>query len=175
MVIETGDYNYLIYEGDPNDVDLIDLADAWFTIYGEFSKIIKDTSLELMFSELKRLEAKKLRRHLHKWLVNFLSKYPEEEIIKELESEGYKINTDTQEKYYQSLQRVVSQIKKAELQVRLAEKDQNKKQDQNFDILITELEKFQGYGFNEKEMTVKKFASIYKRYKDDGIRRKTTA
>ena len=175
MVIETGDYNYLVYEGDPNDVDLIDLADAWFTIYGEFSKIIKDTSLELMFSELKRLEAKKLRIHLHKWLVNFLSKYPEEEIIKELESEGYKINTDTQEKYYESLQRVVSQIKKAELQVRLAEKDQNKKQDQNFDILITELEKFQGYGFNEKEMTVKKFASIYKRYKDDGIRRKTTA
>ena len=68
----------------------------------------------------------------------------------------------TFEKAYTRLMRMKNQINIFQKE---QEKDENAK-DPSLDELIVTLEKFQGYQFNEKKMSVKKFANIYKKYKD---------
>lgn len=51
-----------------------------------------------------------------------------------------------------------------DLEFKQSQKDTPQKTD--FDLVISDVERFQGYGFDQTKMTVKHFANIYKRYKD---------
>ena len=52
-------------------------------------------------------------------------------------------------------------------QIKSIESEQvTEKREGDLDGLITTLERHQGYQFDEQTMTVKKFANIYKSYKD---------
>lgn len=164
-VIETGDVTELVYEGDRHSADIDALTVAWFTIYSEFSEIIQDSSAALYFSELKRKTAKQHYIYIIDTLLKFLKNYPEEEIIESLSDFGYSIDTDNLE---DSLRKINGQIRRQELQLKDTNKDTGEAM--NFDEIVTEMEKFQGYAFDEKKLTVSKFASIVKRHKDNGRR-----
>jgi hypothetical protein len=164
-VIETGDYNYLVYEGKANQEHEEILTEAWFNIYDEFSRVIGDSSFQLSFSEDKRIIQKEHKIALLSLVYDFLNRWPEPKLAEIIKNYGFRFDFSTEEKYKASLQRLYSEIEKMKLQLKKPQQEEQTK-DNNLDLLITELEKFQGYGFDERAMTVKKFASIYKRFKD---------
>ena len=59
-------------------------------------------------------------------------------------------------------------IKRMQDDLRTKEANEDKREAVDFDNVISELEKFQGYQFDQHKMTVKHFANIYKRFKENG-------
>lgn len=168
-VIETGDLRYLLilkdYEHLP-EFDIAILTDVWQQIYQEFSDISGGSRADLWLVKTKRLIIMQLQLQHHTSLLRTIQELPHPDLIQLAVEEGYMIEVDdfqkTFEKAYTRLMRMKNQINIFQKE---QEKDENAK-DPSLDELIVTLEKFQGYQFNEKKMSVKKFANIYKKYKD---------
>lgn len=170
MVIETGDIRYLLILDDYSewpdcDVDL--LADIWNQIYKEFSDIAGGNRADLYIVKVIRLTIMQLDFQRHSTILNLVKQFPFPDCIEVANEEGYKIDINdfkvTFEKAYTRLMRLKNRI---DIEVKQKERDEKEETDNSLEPLIADLEKFQGYQFDEHKMNVKKFASIYKRYKD---------
>ncbi len=169
-VIETGDVRYLLildsYEEFP-EIELDKLALAWTEIYQEFSDIAGGNRADLYLVKVKMLTGMQLDFNRQAMLLNMIKKYPRQDLVDEAKAEGYSIRLDdfdkTFEKAYTRLMRLKNQIS---IYQKEKEINDQEKEDQSLEPLIADLEKFQGYQFDEHKMNVKKFASIYKKYKD---------
>jgi len=91
---------------------------------------------------------------------------PVKETIEAAKEFGYIIDIDnlkpTFEKAYTKLMRLKNQISIIENE----SKEDNETGNDDLEGLIATLEKHQGYQFDEQKMSVRKFANIYKNYKD---------
>ena len=168
-VIETGDLRYLLilkdYEHLP-EFDIAVLTDVWQRIYQEFSDIAGGNKADLWLVKTKLLIIMQLQLQHHTSLLRAIQEFPHADLIQLAVEEGYMIEADdfkkTFEKAYTRLMRMKNQIN-------IFQKEQEPEEDAkdpSLDELIITLEKFQGYQFNERKMSVKKFANIYKKYKD---------
>lgn len=170
-VVETSDIRFLLILDDYDTLPDIDeqlrakLSEAWFNIYTDFSKKIEDSGASLRFAEEKRLTAKRFKIEYLSTIVTFLASYPEKVVADTIRDE---LNINTEAKDYEAeIKKAVAQIQKMKLHLKRSEtKDEGN--ENNLDDLITEAERFQGYQFDEKKMTVNKFASIIKKYKHAG-------
>lgn len=168
--IETGDFRYMLilnnYDTLPEYSDIEALSVSFFSVYTEYTKAIGDSSGDLEFIEMRRLEVKRDQIFILQSLYDFLCVSPEPEIAELITKQGYTFDLTNQVTYEQSLKRLRGEIEKKKAHYDMT---MNKRPDQpeapNMDSLITEMEKFQGYGFDERSMTLKKFASIVSRYK----------
>ena len=109
----------------------------------------------------------KLNYQLGAAVLRTVQVLPVEETIEAANECGYAIDIDnlkpTFEKAYTKLMRLKNQISVIE-----KESKQDDGDDDGVDLegLIATLEKHQGYQFDEHAMNVRKFANIYKNYKD---------
>lgn len=167
MVINSNDVRYLLildnYETLP-EVDTVQLENAWYDIYHEFSEIVGGNRSDLWLLKQRQLIFMTNKYEIDASLLRVIKEFPHPELLELTKEFGYEITLDdfekTFEKAYVKLMRTKNQIKSTKKEL---DKRQTKKED--FDGLIVLLEKFQGYQFNEQTMTVKKFANIYKAYK----------
>lgn len=172
-IVETGDVRYLLILNDYSTMpDVSDelsekLNEAWSNIYSEYSDIVDSTEYELKFSEQKRLLAKRHKITYISQIIAFVSQYPDPELLELLKDEGFTINANDADTFSESLNRAIGKLNREYLILKRSDKKEDVKE-VNFDELITELERFQGYAFDEKTTTISKFASIIKRYKENG-------
>jgi len=159
--VETGNVKFLLklknYDELP-ECDTQALSDAWYNVYSEFSEIVGGNRANLWMIKQKRLIMMKLNFEIGSTILRAVQVYPVEETLEAARVHGYFIDPDnlkpTFEKAYTKLMRLKTKISVIE---------NESKQDEK---LITTLEKFQGYQFNEHTMMVRKFANIYKNFKD---------
>lgn len=172
-VVETGNVKFLLklndliaYDELP-ECDTQALSDAWYGIYSEFSEIVGGNRADLWLIKQKRLIMMKLNLEIGSTILRVVQMYPVEETIEAAREFGYFIDLDnlkpTFEKAYTKLMRLKTKISVIENESKQDEEETGK---EDFDGLITTLEKYQGYQFNEHTMMVRKFANIYKNFKD---------
>ncbi len=170
-VIDNNDFRYLLKLKDYDSLPEISqeledaLADVWYNIYSEYSEITGDSSASLQFVETKRLAVKKHKIGYLSQALSFIGACQDQELADMLKEDGLFIDYTSPENFSKSYSLAIGKLSKMKLQLNRSEpeiiEDKN-----SLDLLITELEKFQGYQFNENEMKVSKFAYIVKRYKD---------
>lgn len=170
MVINSGDLRYLLilnnYDTLPDQELLTQelLTQAWYNIYNEFSETVGGNRADLWLMKQKQLIAMKLKYEHDASVLRTVQQLPHPELIELAKEFGYNIDLKnfkpTFEKAYTQLMRVKNQIKSIESE------QVTEKREGDLDGLITTLERHQGYQFDENTMTVKKFANIYKSYKD---------
>jgi len=150
----------LTISGNPTQEELID---AWETIYSEFAQIVKDKSADLYFLNIKQTASTKHRiAYLSVLLQYYINNSTEAGQL--LQDEGFKVLPDDETTYRMAY----GKIKRMHDDLRTKEANEDKRDAVDFDNVISELEKFQGYQFDQKTMTVKHFANIYKRFKENG-------
>ena len=165
-VIDTGDVRYLLnldsYDDLP-DVDMEPLTIAWGNIYAEFSEITGGNRAELFLTRQKRLVFLKVQYEQWSIILRMVEILPHPDIIKEANEFGFNIDLKD---FKATFQKAKSKHIKLKHQISIIEKDEEvDEKPMDFDGTIVQLEKYQGYHFDPK-MTVKKFAHIYKQYKD---------
>lgn len=172
MVINSGDLRYLLkienYDDLPDDVDYAELSNAWYKIYNEFSDIAGGNGADLFIVKKKRLIAMHLQHDLHAKIINTIQRYPYPEMIEIAKDFGYNIDTNDPIEGIEAAKRKLIHLRHKITAIEKDSEPEEKKEKQNLDELITSLEKFQGYQFDEQKMTVSKFAYIYKKMKDAG-------
>jgi hypothetical protein len=159
-VLESGNLQSLIISGSPSESEL---EDAWSEIYSEFSEIIKDNGADLQFLHIKQATAKKHRISYLSVLLQIYAQTPTPQFAEVLENEGFKISSDVETTYRMAFGR----LKKMQNDLDFEEKLKDKSKPHDFEMLISELERFQGYQFDQEKMTVRHFANIYKRFKNE--------
>jgi len=173
-VIETGDLRYLLilddYETLPEfDLELLNVA--WMEIYQEFSDISGGNRADLWLVKVKRLTSMQLNYQRHASLLRVIKMFPDEEFLAEAAADGDMISLDdfdkTFEKAYTRLMRMKNQIGAFQ-----REQEKEDTEESSLEGTIAMLEKFQGYQFDEYKMSVKKFANIYKAYRDAQVHKK---
>ena len=169
-VVENGNVKFLLklsnYDELP-DCDTDELSDAWYQIYAEFSEIVGGNRADLWLVKHKRLVLMKLNHEIGCTILRAVQICPVKETVQAAAEFGYNIDLGdlkkTFEKAYTKLMRLKNKISVIDNESK-QEKEETEKED--FDGLITTLEKFQGYQFDEHKMTVRKFANIYKNFKN---------
>ena len=169
-VVETGNVKFLLILDDYDEFpacDVDELSKAWYNIYTGFSEIVGGNRADLWLVKRKRLVSLKLNYDLGTIILRTLQQYPCQETIDAAKEFGYEVDPEnfnqTFEKAYTRLMRMNHQIKTIENDSK-QEADETERED--LDGLIAALEKFQGYQFDEQKMSVKKFANIYKNFKN---------
>lgn len=166
QVVNSGELKSLQISGQSSDEEL---EEAWSVIYDEFSQVIKDKTADLAFLAMKQ---NTIKRHKVSYLSVLLQAYshlPTKELSDILIEEGFRVTDDTET----TLRMAVGKINRMKSDIEFAEK-QNERTDkkaEDFDLVIGEVEKFQGYHFDQDKMSVRHFANIYKRYKDSHVRK----
>jgi hypothetical protein len=167
MVINSGDVHYLLildnYDEFPEfDTDL--LSTAWYNIYNEFSEAVGGNRSDLWLLKQKRLVSLKMNYELGAIALRVVQSLPHPDTIEIAKEYGYDIDLKnfpaTFEKAYTQLMRLKNQVSALDNEVKEEEPGGD------LDGLITTLERHQGYQFDETRMTVKKFAAIYKSFKN---------
>lgn len=167
MVINSGDVRYLLilddYEELP-DVDLEPLSTAWYNIYNEFSESVGGNRSDLWLLKQKRLVSLKFQYELGSIALRVVQSLPHPDTIEIAADQGYVIDPNN---FAASFEKAYTQLMKLKNQISAIENEQKQEEvTGDMDGLITALEKHQGYQFDETTMTVKKFAAIYKSFKD---------
>jgi len=149
------------------DCNTEELSDAWYKIYADFSEIVGGNGADLWLVKQRRLVSMKLNYQLGTTILRAVQICPVRETIQAAEGFGYTIDINnlkpTFEKAYTKLMRLKNQISVIENESKQDNEAGNKN---DLERLIATLEKHQGYQFDEMKMSVRKFANIYKNYKD---------
>jgi hypothetical protein len=172
MVQNTGDVRYLLYLDSYEELPDINLLDQWHGIYEEWSDIIGGNRSGLNIIKIKMLIAAKHKFNYQMTLLNTVKTLPVPELTDLLKGEGYKINPDNLK---ESFHVIYGKLMRQKAQIEIDEKEEIKEESGDFEAVIVAVEKFQGYHFDEDKMTVRRFANIYKNYKDDGTRRQNNS
>ena len=172
MVHNKKDLRYLIklrdYENLP-DVDEKQLFEPWEKILNEWSEVVGGNRAGLALLKERRLYAMKQMLDVELIVLKAVANLPVPEMVQEANDLGYKIDPAN---IHESIQRAYGKAMKKKAKIEIEEKNQAKEEsDEGIDGIIVSLERHQGYGFNQKEMTVRHLASIYKQVKADGKRR----
>lgn len=168
-VIQKGNVKYLLILDDYDELpecDIEELSNTWYGIYAEFSQIVGGNRADLWLVKRKRLVSMQLNQKIGSILLRSVQVCPVKETVQAAAEFGYFIDLNnfenTFEKAYTKLMRLKNQISIIENE----SKQEDTKDSEDIEGLIATLEKFQGYQFDELKMSMRKFANIYKNYKD---------
>ena len=169
-VIANAEVRYLLVLDDYDELpecDTEELSNAWYKIYADFSEIVGGNRADLWLVKQRRIVSMKLNYQLGAAILRAVQVCPVEETIKAASEFGYEIDLNklkpTFEKAYTKLMRLKNQISVIEND---SKQDSEAENNDDLEGLIATLEKHQGYQFDEMKMSVRKFANIYKNYKD---------
>ena len=167
-VIANAEVRYLLkldnYDELP-DCDTEEISNAWYKIYAEFSEIVGGNQADLWLVKRKRLVLMKLNYEMGVTILRAVQLCPVKETIEAANELGYAIDPNDLK---QSFEKAYTKLMRLQNKIDIIEKESKQEDEgtQDLEGLIATLEKHQGYQFDEFNMSVRKFANIYKNYKD---------
>lgn len=174
-------YNFIqaIVTGDV--VKWVGSIEAWNDIFIEYSDLMPSKNSTYVVQLRSEISHIKTKIAVIQSIIDVLSKQYISELIPILNEYGfyYEFTTNTM---FNDIQSIIAESKQFVVRKRVLEGELERfiegqkdgKMTQNeWDELITELERFQGYAFDTKILTVSKFVAIFNRYKrENGTNRK---
>lgn len=169
-VLVTGELKYLIIKGRPSNESL---ASAWDNIFNEYTTLCGGLQQNHILLLLKEIAVTQNKLIIIQAIIDQLSKQYNSDLADMLRALGFRRKFDPQnrEEYTNDLKLTVSQAKTlmVRLEQRKAElnnmRSGNEVKESDYDSLIAELSKFQGYRIHTKEIMVSEFISIFNNYK----------
>jgi hypothetical protein len=172
MVHLTNDLRYLLrgvdYEKLP-EIDQNELVDSWMNIQNEWSEVTGNNQADLSLLRKKLMAQLKHAFDYQIILYNAVLEVPMPELVELFNSCGFKVDLNN---YEESMQRAYGKLMKKKAQIELEEgNEDNDKEPIDFEELIVLLESVHTFTENERTMTVRKFAKIYKKVIQDARRK----
>lgn len=167
----TSDLRHLKINGRPSKRQL---EEAWENIFEEYTKLSKDTTSSAVLGCMKDIAMLKTKLALIQEIVLKMANRPNEGFANLLKGMGFRFDYDPtdHEKYMNDLKLTISQSKTYMVRIKDREKDLadlksngGEVKESDYDDLLGELSKFQGYALNAKEITVATFISVLNRFK----------
>lgn len=169
----TGDTRYLIkrkgvIKGEATE-------DLWVKIFTEYLDLTKDPRQSQLLAFMREYQSYSMRACLVYQICRQLSQRPHQSLADQLRRMGFRYSYDLNDraKMRRALDATIAQARLLTHQAEQRKKDLEHLQkggkevtNADYDQLITELSKFQGYRLDPNKVTVSEFASIVQRYKD---------
>lgn len=170
QVIVTNSLTPLIRNGNPTDQQL---AEAWNNIFTEYCDIYTSTNQTYVLQIQREIRYIESKLDIIQICIDRLKISYYEPAIAELREYGfdYPYTPDTM---FEDLQNTVAEaqylvvqkgVKEGEYAKYLAENAKEEVKETDYDDILSELSKFQGYHLRSKDLSVREYVSIFNRYK----------
>lgn len=167
------DLNYLVKAGQPSETAL---RENWENIYAEYLRLSNDKQQNFIISCLKDISFLGNKLATIETIVNALAEYRDQRLVDMLHMLGFKYQYDIfgSERYKLELRLTITESKilihrlstrQQELKQLQASDSKSGKKENEYDLLLTELSKFQGYRIDVYVVTVSEFCAIVNRFK----------
>jgi len=163
---------------------LVKMAEAWDVIFDEYLREQDESKYQLLLRRLKDVAITKNKIRLSIGALQVLELKYNPKLVEVLRLLGYryKFNPKAPEAYFKDLDRVRKEVKNLtnyvqEAEEKLRSKEKSAVKEADFDGILVELSRFQGYRMDKKQVTVSEFLQVLKNYKTlnqkkDGKQRK---
>jgi len=148
------------------------LVEVWDNLFDEYLKETNQAQYSILLRKMKDIAITKNKIRLAIGVVSNLELRYNEKLVECLRLLGYRYKFDPKDsdKYFKDLERVRKDIKNLivinkELEEKLRGKEKDSVREQDFDSLLVELGRFQGYRLEKNKITVSEFLQILKNYK----------
>ena len=160
------------------------LVDAWEQIFDQYLQISNSQQYALLLRRLKDIAIMRNKTVLALQLVQVLELKYNEKIVQTLRLLGYrqKFDVSSLESYAKDIQRAKKQVKSdllnlEEMEEKAKNRSKGEVKEADFDQILTELSRFQGYRLDKNKVTVSEYIHILNNYravntKRDGKQRK---
>lgn len=166
----TNDLNWLVIEGTPTQLELENAWEAVFTEYSDLSPTPNTTYIVQVTREIRHLETKIaiIQAIIDRFKISYLP-----ELVPILNEYGFYYDF-TPETMLSDLQMVIAEcsqfvvqkgVKEGELKRFFEGQRGDPAKENDYDEVLSELSKFQGYHLKSKELTVSEFCAIFNRFK----------
>jgi len=169
-VLTTGELIHLVQRGKPKKEQL---KEAWDKIFAEYSALSENKQNNYLLSLLRDYYSIPNKIVIIQTIVDELSKGYNKELTDKLRELGFR-HAYRPETYMQDLKITVTQAKGLILKYKTCYDDLERLQEKNskaeptdYDLILSELSKYQGYRLDPKQITVSEFCAIVKRFKQD--------
>jgi hypothetical protein len=168
-VLTSGNNSLLIKRGFPTKEEL---TEAWESIFSEFTTLSDNKQSNYLLSLLREYYSIPNKIVIIETIVQALSERYDPELIRLLRSMGFRHKYEP-ETMAMDLQLTVTQSKSLvvrwnDLNTDLEKVGKSEKSEANdYDAILSELSKYQGYRLDPKQITVSEFCAIVKRFKKD--------
>ena len=149
------------------------LERVWDDIWNEYQKISSDSTQQAIIRLMKEATQLGIRYYLICDVVRCLRMRYSKELHETLTVLGYREKLDpiNQSQYQKKLSIIESKAKLLKTQKEEKEKDlknyqKSKSKETNWDEILSELSKFQGYRLDKTKITVSEFCAVSKRYRE---------
>jgi hypothetical protein len=148
------------------------LVDAYESIFDEYLKESNEEGYIILLNKLKDVAMLRNKGRLAGTTLAVLRMKYNGSLVEVLRMLGYRYSFDftDKEKYYFDLEKVAKEVKKIADLIKGLEEEHKKKAKKevaegDFDGILGQLSKFQGYRIDKKEVTVREFLEIFKNFK----------
>lgn len=169
-VLTTSETKWLIKSGKPTDKQL---KEAWDKIFAEYSLLSENKQQNYLLNLLREYYTIPNRLAIIQTIVDNLAIKYDEDLINLLRQLGFR-HSYTPDTMSKDLQLTVTQSKGLILKHRALYDDlerlqstSTKAESNDYDIILSELSKYQGYRLDPKQITVSEFCAIVKNFKRD--------
>lgn len=170
QVLTTGEQRYLIRSGKPSKEQL---KAAWEQIFSEYTELSENKQGNYLLTLLREYYSIPNKIQIIQTIVDELAKGYNKDLIEKLRLLGFR-HQYTEETYIRDLKITVTQAKGLILKYQNLYNDLERLQSQDskadpsdYDLILSELSKYQGYRLDPKVITVSEFCAIVKRFKQE--------
>ena len=155
-------------------VSLSTLEDAYNSIFDEYLQGSNSEGYAILLSQLKDVALLRAKARLAGSTLEVLKMKNNHRLVEVLKMLGYRYDFNHLElaKYYADLEKVAKDVKKMSdtvqgLEQKFRDKAKGGVTEADFDSLLVQLGKYQGYRLERNKMTVSEFVQMLKNYKRD--------
>lgn len=170
QVLTTSETKWLIKSGKPSKIQL---KEAWEKIFDEYSNLSENKQQNYLLNLLREYYSIPNKLHIIQTIVDNLAVRYDAELIRLLREMGFR-HSYSPETFERDLKLTVTQAKGLVLKYRSLYDDLEKLQSQDskaepsdYDLILSELSKYQCYRLDPKQITVSEFCAIVNRFKRD--------
>lgn len=170
QVLTTGEQRWLTKSGKPTKEQL---KSAWDQIFSQYTEVSESKQTNYLLSLLREYYSIPNKIQIIQTIVDNLSKRYDPDLIAKLRLLGFR-HPYTEESYMRDLKITVTQAKGLILKYRTLyddlqkiQSDDSKADPNDYDLILSELSKYQGYRLDPKIITVAEFCAIVKRFKQE--------
>ncbi|MHB9057110.1 MAG: hypothetical protein ACYC2P_13350 [Paludibacteraceae bacterium] len=169
-VLTTGEHKWLIKSGNPTKEQL---KEAWEQIFDEYSRLSENKQQNYLLNLLREYYSIPNKLTIIQTIVDNLALRYDPNLIALLRQMGFR-HSYSPETFVNDLKLTVTQAKGLILKYKSLyedleklQKQDNKVEPNDYDLILSELSKYQGYRLDPKTITVSEFCAIVKRFKLD--------
>lgn len=155
-------------------VSISTLEDAYNSIFDEYLQGSNSEGYAILLSQLKDVALLRAKARLAGSTLEVLKMKNNHKLVEVLRMLGYRhdFNHLEREKYYSDLEKVAKDVKKMTdtikgMEQKFRDKAKGGVTEADFDSLLVQLGKYQGYRLDKNKITVSEFVQVLKNYKRD--------